>query len=631
RALRARGIGAEDVVALALPRSADAVVALLAVLHAGAAFLPLDTAHPAERLRGLVDDTRPALVLTDGTVDGLPWKTLADEAAALSGAPLATAELSRPRHPDDLAYVIHTSGSTGRPKGVLGRAGGLAGLLHHQRATVVAEAEQAAGRRLRAAHTYSFAFDSAFEHLVWLLCGHELHVYDADTARDADALLAAYARDGIDIVDTTPSMAVPLIDAGLFDLPPTLLLLGGEATPPALWRRVAASGIPARNMYGPTEATVDSTTARIDDGAPVIGHPLAGTRVYVLDNALQPVPPGTPGELYLAGPHLARGYLGRPAATAERFVADPFGAPGDRMYRTGDLARWLPGRGLEYGGRGDGQVKIRGHRVETGEVEEALAALPGVTAAAARVLSSRLVGYVVSATLTGEEARARLAERLPAPMVPAAVVVLDALPVTPNGKLDRAALPAPALPGGGREPGTDRERLLCAVLAEALDVERVSVDDDFFALGGDSITAITVSSRLRARGLALRPKDLLARRTFAALAASAELLEETTGPADEPAGPVPAPPIVRALLDPHPDVDTVAGYAQWTALYVDALTPDRLARGVQTLLDHHDALRLRVADGLEVLPRGTVRAAVEETRGEDVDALARRLAGALDP
>ncbi|MFF5337254.1 amino acid adenylation domain-containing protein [Streptomyces sp. NPDC013181] len=631
RALRARGIGAEDVVALALPRSADAVVALLAVLHAGAAFLPLDTAHPAERLRGLVDDTRPALVLTDGTVDGLPWKTLADEAAALSGAPLATAELSRPRHPDDLAYVIHTSGSTGRPKGVLGRAGGLAGLLHHQRATVVAEAEQAAGRRLRAAHTYSFAFDSAFEHLVWLLCGHELHVYDADTARDADALLAAYARDGIDIVDTTPSMAVPLIDAGLFDLPPTLLLLGGEATPPALWRRVAASGIPARNMYGPTEATVDSTTARIDDGAPVIGHPLAGTRVYVLDNALQPVPPGTPGELYLAGPHLARGYLGRPAATAERFVADPFGAPGDRMYRTGDLARWLPGRGLEYGGRGDGQVKIRGHRVETGEVEEALAALPGVTAAAARVLSSRLVGYVVSATLTGEEARARLAERLPAPMVPAAVVVLDALPVTPNGKLDRAALPAPALPGGGREPATDRERLLCAVLAEALDVERVNVDDDFFALGGDSITAITVSSRLRARGLALRPKDLLARRTFAALAASAELLEETTGPADEPAGPVPAPPIVRALLDPHPDVDTVAGYAQWTALHVDALTPDRLARGVQTLLDHHDALRLRVADGLEVLPRGTVRAAVEETRGEDVDALARRLAGALDP
>ncbi|MFD5068673.1 amino acid adenylation domain-containing protein [Streptomyces sp. NPDC058369] len=631
RALRARGIGAEDIVALALPRSADAVVALLAVLDAGAAFQPLDAAHPPERLRELIDDTRPALVLTDGTVEGLPWKTLLDEAAGLSGAPLTAAELSRPRDPGHLAYVIHTSGSTGRPKGVLGRTGGLASLLHHQRSTVVAEAERATGRRLRAAHTYSFAFDSAFEHLVWLLCGHELHVYDADTARDADALLAAYARDGIDIVDTTPSMATPLIDAGLLDLPPALVLLGGEATPSALWRRVAGSGIPARNMYGPTEATVDATTARIDDGEPTIGNPLAGTRVYVLDNALQPVPHGTAGELYLAGPHLARGYLGRPGATAERFVADPFGAPGERMYRTGDLARWVPGRGLEYGGRGDGQVKIRGHRVETGEVEEALAALPGVTAAAARVLSSRLVGYIVSASLTGDEARALLAEQLPEHMVPAAVVVLSGLPVTPNGKLDRAALPAPALAGGGREPGTERERLLCTVLADALDIERVSVDDDFFALGGDSITAITVSSRLRALGLGLRPKDLLARRTFAALAASAEQLGETAGPADEPVGPVPAPPIVRGLLDPHPDIDTVAGYAQWTALHVDALTLDELTRGVQTLIDHHDALRLRVADGPEILPRGTVRAAVEEVTGDEVTALAARLAGALDP
>ncbi|WP_285564531.1 non-ribosomal peptide synthetase [Streptomyces sp. RTGN2] len=631
RALRARGIGAGDVVALALPRSADSVVALLAVLDAGAAFLPLDAAHPPERLRELIEDTRPALVLTDGTVDGSAWTTLTAEAAVLPGTPLTDGELAAPRHPDHLAYVIHTSGSTGRPKGVLGRAGGLAGLLHHQRSTVVAEAEKAAGRRLRAAHTYSFAFDSAFDHLVWLLCGHELHVYDTETARDADALLAAFARDGIDIVDTTPSMASPLIDAGLLDLAPTLLVLGGEATPPALWRRVAASGITARNMYGPTEATVDSTTARIDGDEPTIGHPLAGTRIYVLDHALQPVPHGTPGELYLAGPHLAHGYLGRPGASAERFVADPFGEPGKRMYRTGDLARWVPGRGLEYGGRGDGQVKIRGHRVETGEVEAALAAVPGVTASAAGVRSTRLVGYIVSASVTGDEARAHLAGRLPDHMVPAAVVVLDRLPVTPNGKLDRAALPAPALSGAGREAGTERERLLCRVLADALDVERVGVDDDFFALGGDSITAITVSSRLRALGIGLRPRDLLARRTFASLAASAELLTEAAGPADDPVGAVPAPPIVRGLLDPHPDVDAVAGYAQWTALHVEGLSHDDLVRGVQSVLDHHDALRLRVAGGLEVLPRGMVRAVVAETRGEDVTGLARRLADELDP
>ncbi|WKX69472.1 non-ribosomal peptide synthetase [Streptomyces sp. XD-27] len=631
RALRARGIGPDDIVALALPRSADSVVALLAVLDAGAAFLPLDATHPPERLRELIDDTRPALVLTAGAVDGLPWNTLLVEAAGLSGAPLTADELAAPRHPEHLAYVIHTSGSTGRPKGVLGRVGGLAGLLHHQRSTVVAEAERAAGRRLRAAHTYSFAFDSAFDHLVWLLCGHELHVYDTETTRDADALLSAYARDGIDIVDTTPSMAAPLVDGGLLDRRPTLLVLGGEATPPALWRRVAESGITARNMYGPTEATVDSTTARIDGDEPTIGHPLAGTRVLVLDNAMQPVPHGTAGELYLAGPHLARGYLGAPGATAERFVADPFGAPGERMYRTGDLARWVPGRGLEYLGRGDGQVKIRGHRVETGEVEAALGAVPGVTAAAATVRSGRLIGYVVSPSVTGDAVRAHLAERLPEHMVPAAVVVLDELPVTSNGKLDRAALPAPATSGGGREASTEREKLLCAVLAEAFEVERVGVDDDFFALGGDSITAITISSRLRAMGVELRPRDLLARRSFAALAASAEVVEDTAQPIDDPTGPVPAPPIVRALLDPHPDVDTVAGYAQWTALRVDELAHDDLAMGVQAVLDHHDALRLRAGDGLEVLPRGSVRAVVNEVHGEEVTALAERLAGELDP
>ncbi|MFK4067123.1 amino acid adenylation domain-containing protein [Streptomyces sp. NPDC029674] len=632
RALRARGIGTDDVVALALPRSADSVTALLAVLDAGAAFLPLDTAYPPERLRDLIDDTRPALVLTAAdTVEGLPWKTLIDEAAALSGAPLAPGELAAPRHPDHLAYVIHTSGSTGRPKGVLGRTGGLAALLHHQRSTVIAEAEGAAKRRLRVSHTYSFAFDSAFDHLMWLLCGHELHVYDAETARDADALLDAYARDGIDIVDTTPSMAAPLIDGGLLDRRPTLLVLGGEATPPALWRRIAESGITARNMYGPTEATVDATTARIDGGEPTIGHPLSGTRVYVLDSALQPVPHGRTGELYLAGPHLARGYLGRPGATADRFVADPFGGPGERMYRTGDLARWVPGRGLDYLGRGDGQVKIRGHRVETGEVEAALGAVPGVTAAAATVRSSRLIGYVVSTSVTGDAVRALLAETLPEHMVPAAVVVLDELPVTTNGKLDRAALPAPAAARGGREPETERERLLCAVLADVFEVERVGVDDDFFSLGGDSITAITISSRLRAKGLELRPRDLLARRSFAALAASAGLVRDVAEPVDDPTGPVPAPPIVRGLLDPHPDVDVVAAYAQWTAPYVEGLNHADLTVGVQTVLDHHDALRLRAGDGLEILPRGAVRAVVDEVHGEDVTAVAERLAGQLDP
>ncbi|MCE7082199.1 non-ribosomal peptide synthetase [Streptomyces sp. ST2-7A] len=733
RALRARGIGADDVVALALPRSADMVAAVLATQVAGAAFQPLDPAQPAERLRELIADTRPALVLTadgtDGPVaatppgeaspgevrpgaapsgearigeapsgasspgaapsdgvrsgearsgrvrtgeapsDGAPSGasspgaapsgkalsgaarhgevpagaalSLADlwaEAAGLPGTPLRPDELAVPRHPDHLAHVIHTSGSTGRPKGVPGRVGGLAALLHHQRATVVAQAERAAGRRLRVAHTYSFAFDSAIEHLLWLLCGHELHVYDTDTTRDADALLAAFARDGIDVVDTTPSMAVPLLDGGLAELRPTLLILGGEATPPVLWRRIAASGLTARNMYGPTEATVDAAGAPITGDEPTIGHPLAGTRAYVLDTALQPVPHGTPGELYLAGPQLARGYLGRPGATAERFVADPFGSPGERMYRTGDLARWVPGRGLEYLGRGDGQVKIRGHRVELGEVEAALGTVPGVAATAATVRSSRLLGYVVPAadtdpsTVTGDAIRAHLAERLPDHLVPAVVTVLDELPVTAHGKLDRAALPAPAITGGGREPRTEHERLLCAAVAEVFEVERVGPDDDFFALGGDSITAITVSSRLRSKGLELRPRDLLARRDFASLAASARPVAAAPEPVDEPVGPVPAPPIVRQLLDLHPDPGVIAGYAQWTALRVDALEPADLERGVRAVLARHDALRLRLGvDGPEVLPDGVVPAVVVELHGADVTETAHRLAGELDP
>ncbi|MBB5953739.1 amino acid adenylation domain-containing protein/non-ribosomal peptide synthase protein (TIGR01720 family) [Saccharothrix tamanrassetensis] len=663
RLLRDRGIGPDDIVALALPRSVGMVVALLAVLDAGAAFLPLDVEHPPERLRELVADAGSALVLAVGATADIAPETVprvlldapdtSAELSYLSDAPLSTVELAAPRDAEHLAYVIHTSGSTGRPKGVLGRAGGLAALLHHHRSTTVAEAERTAGRRLRVAHTYSFAFDSALDQLMWLLCGHELHLYDAELTRDAEALLAAYTRDRIDVVDTTPSMAAPLVEAGLLDSDhrPVLLVLGGEATPPALWRRVAASGVTARNMYGPTEAAVDSTTARIDGDAPTIGFPLAGTRIYLLDNALQPVPPGSRGELYLAGPHLARGYLGRPAATAERFVPDPFAGRGARMYRTGDLARWVPGRGVEFLGRHDGQVKIRGHRVEVGEVEAALGALAGVSAAAAVVRTDagtpRLVGYVVPAAgvvVSPESVRSTLAERLPDHLVPAAVVVLDELPVTVNGKLDRAALPAPRRTETGRAPGTERERLLVETVADVMGTEQVGVDDDFFALGGDSITAISVSSRLRARGLELRPRDLLARRSFASLAAAGK--EIGAGPVlapDEPTGPVPAPPIVRALLDPHPDLGVVAGYAQWTALRVDEdLAFDDLVRGVGAVLEHHDALRLLVGSSAELVvrPRGAVPAGpvvgefvADSARDleDEVTALAGQLAGALDP
>ncbi|WP_037079865.1 non-ribosomal peptide synthetase [Pseudonocardia spinosispora] len=648
RVLRARGVGPDDIVGLALPRSVDLVVALLAVLDAGAAYLALDLDHPLDRLRDLVVDADPVLVLVHEELAGeLPGAFAVDseatraELAGQSHGPLAPDELVEPRHPDHLAYVIYTSGSTGRPKGVLVRRGGLTELLHRHLATTFAAAsERVGGRALRVAHTYSFAFDSSVDQLLWLLGGNELHLYDADLARDADALLDACARDRIDVVDLTPSIATQLVDGGLLTAahPLALLVIGGEAASPALWRRIVESGVPAYNFYGPTEATVDATGAPVRAVSPTIGHPVAGTRAYLLDAALHPVPDGERGELYLAGPHLARGYLADPGATADRFVADPFGAPGDRMYRTGDLARRRPGTGLEYLGRADQQVKIRGRRVEIGEVEAALASVPGVSASAAVIRTDgaqpRLVGYVTPSDAALDAARVRrvLADRVPDHLVPSAVVVMQALPRTINGKLDRAALPAPRIESTGRAASTDRERALCEVVAEVLELDRAGVGDDFFGLGGDSIAAIRVSSQLRARGLDLRPKELFARRDLGSLALEAREIDDTARTVSDVAtGPVPAPPIVAALPDA-----AVAGYAQWTVVRVGERVelPDLVA-GVQTVLDRHDALRLLVTgESLIVRERDSVPAArlvTETSEDTDVALLAERVAESLDP
>ncbi|GIZ97802.1 hypothetical protein TTY48_24140 [Tsukamurella sp. TY48] len=650
RLLRAEGVGAEDVVALSLPRGVDLVVALLAVLDAGAAYQYLDPAHPTARHGELVADSRPALLLTQSgsaAPEGVPALRLDDpdiraRLDALSGAPLTASELAAPRHPDHLAYVIHTSGSTGRPKGVAARTGGLTSLLRHHRATLADLATAGEQhRRLQCAHTYSFSFDASLDQLLWLLSGHTLHLYDTDTARDADALLAAYRADRIDVVDTTPSMAAPLIDGGLLDGEhrPSLLILGGEATGPALWRRIAAAGVPAVNVYGPTEAAVDATAAIVTGETPVIGRAVPGTAAYALDGALQPVRDGEIGELYLAGPHLARGYLNLPAATAERFVADPFGEPGSRMYRTGDRVRWIGDSvsgGYEYLGRGDGQVKIRGYRIELAEVETALAAVAGVTSAAAVVRTDggrdRLVGYVTGA-VTADGVRAALGEAVPDHMVPSAVVVMDELPVTINGKLDRAALPAPAVQTAGRAPRTDRERLLCAVVAAAFDVPEVSVDDDFFSLGGDSISAITICSDLRAQGLEIRPRDFLSGSSFATLAAGAtEAAGQDAGPAVPAEGEFPAPPIVAALVELNTDARAVAGYAQWIAPELPAGASVASVRAaLQAVVAAHPALRLRLS-GPRTLTIDEAAPPVEVGDGTGtVDAAAAELASELDP
>ncbi|MFB8140886.1 non-ribosomal peptide synthetase [Streptomyces parvus] len=546
-ALRARGVGPERRVAVLLPRSGQQITALLAVLVAGGAAVPLDASHPARRITGVLRDARVSLVVADGEAatriaaeSGVPCLDLAalrtpdEPAAAPAGLPGHEGHPPSPSG-EHAAYVIHTSGSTGRPKGVLVEHRQLANLLAEMSDRIFAPAAERSDRgRLRVSLTASVGFDASWQGILALVSGHELHVVPENIRRDPQEY-ARYLRDRrIDVVDATPTYLAQLVDAGLLDDPeraPDVLLMGGERVDRNLWTRLrAAGGTKTYNVYGPTEFTVNATVCALDERpAPRIGRPLGGNTVHVLDEQLRPVPPLVRGEVYLAGEQLSRGYVEQPGKTAERFVADPYGPPGSRMYRTGDLAHWDASEHLVFDGRTDDQVKLRGFRVEPGEVEAALTRHPDVGQAAVVVRedrpgSARLVAYLVP---RGEECRTRalrgyLAERLPAHLVPSAFVRVDALPLTTSGKLDRRALPAPlpedAAAGSGAAPRGAEEELLCQAFSEVLGVTRVGPEDDFFELGGHSLLAVRLVSRVRGL-LGLEPtiQDLMRGRSAAGL------------------------------------------------------------------------------------------------------------------
>ncbi|MGP4086244.1 amino acid adenylation domain-containing protein [Streptomyces sp. KR55] len=575
RLLLTRGAGPEKVVALALPRSIDMVAALFAVLRTGAAYLPLDLDHPADRLRLMVEDTGPLCLVSTTAVaptlrgeDGpvapellLDDESVAAELAALPGEEITDAE--RPAFAHDVsdrleypAYVIYTSGSTGRPKGVVTPYRGLTNMqLNHQKEIFDPAIASAGGRRLRIAHTVSFAFDMSWEELLWLVEGHEVHVCDEELRRDAEALVAYCDRHRVDVVNVTPTYAQLLIEEGLLDRDetagkhrPALVLLGGEAVSDTVWSTLRRTeGTYGYNLYGPTEYTINTLGGSTTDSAtPTVGLPIRNTRAYVLDAMLRPVPPGCPGELYIAGTGLARGYHDRPGLTAERFVADPFGEPGERMYRTGDLVRQRPDGLLDFLGRTDDQVKIRGYRIELGEISTALSSHPEVAHAAVVVNETagtkRLVGYFVpeDGTEAGEDLLQRLRDHLkaglPDYMVPAALVPVETLPLTVNGKLDVKALPAPDFGGTGtsRPPRTPQEETLCALFAEVLGLPEgsVGIDSDFFDLGGHSLLATRLVSRARtALDAELAIRDLFEAPTVAELVERAARSDTAARPA----------------------------------------------------------------------------------------------------
>ncbi|ENO99092.1 syringomycin synthetase [Thauera phenylacetica B4P] len=526
--LIALGVRPEVKVGIAVERSIEMVVGLLAILKAGGAYVPLDPEYPGERLAFMVEDSGIGLLLTQSHLAarvprGAALTVLKLDALDLGNEPAESPPFAL--HGEHPAYVIYTSGSTGKPKGVMVRHRALSHFLHSMR-----DAPGLAADDILLAVT-SLSFDiAALELYLPLISGARIVIASRDEARNGEALARLIEQSQTTVLQCTPASWRLLRAAGWPGAQGRRFkgLCGGEALQPDLAQDLLSIGVDLWNMYGPTETTIWSAAGRVgEEGPPHLGRAIAATRLHVLDGALNLVPQGVAGELYLGGIGLARGYLNRAGLSAERFVADPFGADGERLYRTGDLARWNAEEQLEYLGRIDHQVKIRGFRIEVGEVEARLLAQSGVREAVVVAREgpggARLMGYVSAVAgqaIEAGELRERLGRQLPDYMVPSAVVVLDALPLNANGKVDRKALPEPGLEGT-REyeaPQGEVEEALAKIWAEVLGVERVGRHDNFFELGGHSLLALSLLERMRVQGMTTQVRTLFQQPELAAFA-----------------------------------------------------------------------------------------------------------------
>ncbi|MGW6422120.1 amino acid adenylation domain-containing protein [Nocardia sp. NPDC055053] len=628
RLLIAAGAGPETTVAISIPRSAESVSAMIAVAKTGAAFVPLDPTYPTDRIEYMVVDSGVMAGVTVAAVrpslpDRVDWLVLDDEATQLDvaeqdAAAITDGERHAPVHLDQAAYIIYTSGSTGSPKGVTVAHRGLADLVASSGAEFCVDADSVV------AHAVSPSFDISIEEILVTLAAGATLVVVPPSAAAGEELAEVLRAHHVTHLDVTPAVVGSLDPMTLPEL--GTVVVGGDACPPELVAKW--SGRSLLNAYGPTETTVTVTVSEaLTPATPItIGSLVRGVSGVVLDPWLRPVPPNTTGELYLAGPGVARGYHERSGLTAGRFVANPY-EPGARMYRTGDLVRWSTREGkpeLEYQGRSDFQVKVRGFRIELGEIDAALRRHPDVDFAITLGVqadsgATELVSYVLpgpGAEIHPEALKAAAGESLPAYMVPAVVVLLDRIPLTLLGTVDRAALPAPDAGRRAtvsRAPSTARERALAALFAEVLGLEAVGVDESFFALGGDSIVSIQLVSRAKAAGLAFSARDVFERKTVAALAVvatevPAQVVHELPGGG---VGTVELTPIVHAMLDQG---DTWRRFSQAVVIGLPAgIERARLGAAAQALVDHHDLLRslLRHTDeGWEwvVAERGSVAA-----------------------